>query len=379
MPSALMDSYAPLQQPGSASDGAPGPEVAGVIAPGPDVPLSPTPESGNLQMPESSGEAAAVVEPARQPATAAPDLTHLPLPPMPPLEGEAVVSSRVAEEALSRPERVNSEALQRFAEQWSRRSDAWGGQAAERGQTGPMAALNAAVSGQSAAQGPSSSAELMQSWQSQLQASQSPSGQSQQGQSQQGQSQPTPGQLLASGQPGQASLNQVGTQSSSASPQGGQVMDPALSAQRSLMDGNGIAQSGVREQWGDALSRRIQMMTAQQRSEAHIRLDPPELGRLMIQIQMNAEQMSIQFTSPHAMVRDALESSLPRLQEALAEDGLDLLDVDISDQSAEGDSDEPSEGHQAPDEGAGTESGDEPTVSDARLTAAALSLVDAYA
>lgn len=156
--------------------------------------------------------------------------------------------------------------------------------------------------------------------------------------------------------------------------------DAALAGSREAFGSGGAGQSNAREQWGEALSQRISLMTARNQSEARVQLDPPELGRLMIQIQVNSDQAAVSFTSPHAMVRDALEASMPRLQEMLSEQGLDLLDVDISDQSRqqadEQGGDEPGLLAGAGDDGAGADADEEP----APLTGqASLSLVDDYA
>jgi flagellar hook-length control protein FliK len=153
--------------------------------------------------------------------------------------------------------------------------------------------------------------------------------------------------------------------------------DAALAGSREAFGSAGAGQNSAREQWGDALSQRISLMTARNQSEARIQLDPPELGRLMIQIQVNNEQASVSFTSPHAMVRDALEASVPRLQDMLSEQGLDLLDVDISDQSQQQD-DEQNEARDTALAGTGEEPGATEEVESSSINESGLSLVDDY-
>ena len=58
-----------------------------------------------------------------------------------------------------------------------------------------------------------------------------------------------------------------------------------------------------------------------------------ELGPVDVRINVNGEQANIQFTSQHAAVREALESSVGRLREMLESSGLNLADVGVSDQS----------------------------------------------
>jgi len=87
--------------------------------------------------------------------------------------------------------------------------------------------------------------------------------------------------------------------------------------------------------WNNALGERAIMIAAQNTRVAEIQLDPPELGALNIRVNINQDQVSLSFTSPHAHVRDAVEQSLPRLREMFAEQGLELQDSSVSDQSAE--------------------------------------------
>ncbi|WP_415897491.1 flagellar hook-length control protein FliK [Neptuniibacter sp. QD72_48] len=87
--------------------------------------------------------------------------------------------------------------------------------------------------------------------------------------------------------------------------------------------------------WNNALGERAIMIAAQNTRVAEIKLDPPELGSLNIRVNINQDQVSLNFTSPHAHVRDAVEQSLPRLREMFAEQGLALQDSSVSDQSAD--------------------------------------------
>lgn len=87
--------------------------------------------------------------------------------------------------------------------------------------------------------------------------------------------------------------------------------------------------------WNNALGERAIMIAAQNTRVAEIKLDPPELGSLNIRVNINQDQVSLNFTSPHAHVRDAVEQSLPRLREMFAEQGLALQDSSVSDQSSE--------------------------------------------
>lgn len=108
-------------------------------------------------------------------------------------------------------------------------------------------------------------------------------------------------------------------------------------------------------QWGKALGERVMWLASQNIKEADIRLDPPELGQLQVRVSVNQEQASVTFTSPHANVREALDQNAFRLRELFQDGGIDLVNVDVSDQSQSGDSDTESDESGSPSL-AGTES-----------------------
>ena len=72
---------------------------------------------------------------------------------------------------------------------------------------------------------------------------------------------------------------------------------------------------------------------AQKLQGAQIKLNPAQLGPMEVRIQMQHDQASIQFTSAHAVVRDALEAALPRLRDMFESAGVQLVNVDVSGQS----------------------------------------------
>ncbi|MBX2809945.1 MAG: flagellar hook-length control protein FliK [Cellvibrionaceae bacterium] len=86
-------------------------------------------------------------------------------------------------------------------------------------------------------------------------------------------------------------------------------------------------------QWGQALNERVVWMSAQGIQEAEIHLDPPELGPLQVKVTVEKEQAHVSFTVQHASVRDALDQNALRLREMFDSDGINLVNVDISDQA----------------------------------------------
>lgn len=85
--------------------------------------------------------------------------------------------------------------------------------------------------------------------------------------------------------------------------------------------------------WGNQLGDGVRWMAQQNIQTADLRLNPPNLGMLEVHIKLNADQANVTFTSPHAAVRDAIEHALPRLRDMLGETGLQLGDVNVSQQS----------------------------------------------
>ncbi|TBV11210.1 flagellar hook-length control protein FliK [Stutzerimonas kirkiae] len=83
----------------------------------------------------------------------------------------------------------------------------------------------------------------------------------------------------------------------------------------------------------DAVVDRVMWLSSQNLKSAEIQLDPAELGRLEVRIDMNKEQAQVTFLSAHAGVRDTLEGQLPRLREMFAQQGMNLLEANVSDQS----------------------------------------------
>jgi len=86
--------------------------------------------------------------------------------------------------------------------------------------------------------------------------------------------------------------------------------------------------------WGDDLGSRITWMIKQDVTAADIKLNPPHLGPLEVKISMSQDQVSVAFTSHHAVVRDALDTALPRLREMLSDNGLQLANANVSNKSA---------------------------------------------
>ena len=85
--------------------------------------------------------------------------------------------------------------------------------------------------------------------------------------------------------------------------------------------------------WSKDLGEQIVWMNNKAISAAEIRLNPAHLGPISVRIDVNQDQATILFTAQHADVKDAIEASIPRLREMLATQQLNLINVNISQNS----------------------------------------------
>lgn len=85
--------------------------------------------------------------------------------------------------------------------------------------------------------------------------------------------------------------------------------------------------------WDSAIGDSVIFMSSNQQSRAEFVLTPPQLGRIEISLTMNGDQANAFFVSANPMVRDALESALPRLREILADAGVTLNQAQVGSES----------------------------------------------
>lgn len=85
--------------------------------------------------------------------------------------------------------------------------------------------------------------------------------------------------------------------------------------------------------WSEAVVDRVMWLSSQNLKSAEIQLDPAELGRLEVRVNLSQDQAQVTFASPNAGVREALEGQMHRLRELFAQQGMNLADANVSDQS----------------------------------------------
>lgn len=113
------------------------------------------------------------------------------------------------------------------------------------------------------------------------------------------------------------------------------LLEPQSPAARSFVVQTGVPVTVGQPQWSQAVGEKVLWLAAQNVSAAEIRLDPPDLGPMHVKVSVNQDQASVTFTSPHPVVRDALDQQLNRLREMFSEQGLNLVNVDVSDRPAQ--------------------------------------------
>lgn len=111
----------------------------------------------------------------------------------------------------------------------------------------------------------------------------------------------------------------------------GRAQETSLGAARSFVAQINLPQTLGHPQWSQAVGERVLWLAAQNLSAADIRLDPPDLGTMHVKVSIQQDQASVSFVSPHPVVREALDQQATRLREMFAEQGLNLVHVDVSD------------------------------------------------
>jgi flagellar hook-length control protein FliK len=110
----------------------------------------------------------------------------------------------------------------------------------------------------------------------------------------------------------------------------GAPAQPMLNAQA------GLASTGILQIDQPAMQARlgqqIMMMHEKGVSSARIRLDPPELGSLLIKLEVKDQSAVVHFTAQNHLVRDNLEQQMPRLQQMMDDMGLELSDASVESQ-----------------------------------------------
>ncbi len=81
--------------------------------------------------------------------------------------------------------------------------------------------------------------------------------------------------------------------------------------------------------WSDGVGERVQWMASQGIQRAEIHVHPKELGPMEIRLTMRDEVAQVSIHAAHAATREAVDASIPRLREMMAEANVNLGSVDV--------------------------------------------------
>lgn len=119
--------------------------------------------------------------------------------------------------------------------------------------------------------------------------------------------------------------------------------NPPASGLDKLMAGdarsNGVNAHLHSASWPQQFGEKIVWLARNEQQSAQLTINPPQLGPIQISLNLSGDQASIAFASPHAEVRQAIESAMPQLKEMLSSAGISLgqsnVGANLSQQSAE--------------------------------------------
>jgi flagellar hook-length control protein FliK len=95
-----------------------------------------------------------------------------------------------------------------------------------------------------------------------------------------------------------------------------------------------VATSVGQPGWTVELGQRVTWMARAELREAQLQLHPRSLGPVEVRIVYGHEQqLNVSFSAPNAIAREALDAALPRLREMFEQQGLNLMEADISHES----------------------------------------------
>jgi len=81
------------------------------------------------------------------------------------------------------------------------------------------------------------------------------------------------------------------------------------------------------------IGERVMMMISQGKQEVQIRLDPAELGSMFIKMQVQQDQVQLHIQTQAGLSKDIIEQNMPRLREQLAQQGIQLSEANVQQQS----------------------------------------------
>lgn len=81
--------------------------------------------------------------------------------------------------------------------------------------------------------------------------------------------------------------------------------------------------------WPQQFGDKIVWLARNEQQIAQLNINPPQLGPVQVTVNLNGDQANIVFTSPHAEVRQAIESAMPQLKDMLSAAGINLGQANV--------------------------------------------------
>lgn len=85
--------------------------------------------------------------------------------------------------------------------------------------------------------------------------------------------------------------------------------------------------------WNSEFGQKLLWFAHNDKQEAHLTLNPPQLGSIEITLNLDKDSASAYFASANPEVRNAIETAAPRLREMFAAAGIDLGQVGVGSES----------------------------------------------
>ncbi|CAK0749772.1 flagellar hook-length control protein FliK [Gammaproteobacteria bacterium] len=86
--------------------------------------------------------------------------------------------------------------------------------------------------------------------------------------------------------------------------------------------------------WETDLAQRVSWVSQHQIQRAELQITPAHLGPIDLHIEIKDGQTLVSFTTPHSMVREAIQNALPQLREMLEAQGLQLAGAGVHQQGS---------------------------------------------
>ncbi len=94
-----------------------------------------------------------------------------------------------------------------------------------------------------------------------------------------------------------------------------------------------------RRDFAEAVKDKVMLIISQKLQQFEITLDPPEFGNMQVRVNLQGEQASVNFVVQNQQAKEAFEQNMHKLKELLAEQGVDVGDANVEQQSQQSDND----------------------------------------